>query len=59
MKTKEAIANIMAIISIALFVWFVASWIDIVADNHKANPTHSEWNLITMVVDATDNVKGE
>ena len=56
MKIKEAIANIAAIISIAVFVWFVASWVDICADNHSKNPTHAEWNLIALLVDATDEM---
>ena len=36
-------------IGILFMVWFVASWADVVADNSQPNPTHSDWNLFTIL----------
>ena len=33
---------------ILLIVWFTASYIDIVVDNHLPNPVHHEWNLFVV-----------
>lgn len=30
-------------------VWFVVSWVDIVADNNSGNPVHHEYNLFMMI----------
>lgn len=34
---------------ILLLVWFTASYIDVVIDNHLPNPVHYEWNAFLVM----------
>lgn len=56
---KKTLFNIFVALSVAFSVWFVASWIDIVADNCKPNPQHGDWNMFVMMVDAFDKEEEE
>lgn len=49
---KKTLFNVFVTLSVALSIWFVASWIDIVADNCKPNPQHGKWNMFVLSVDA-------
>lgn len=35
-------------LNLALILWFVASWFDIIADNTKPNPQHYDWNFFVV-----------
>lgn len=48
---KKFITGLMCALSILFWLWFVASWIDIVADNCEPNPVHSEYNLFVLMVE--------
>ena len=32
-----------------LLLWILMSWVDIVADNCKPNPQHSEYNMFVLM----------
>lgn len=51
MEMKKFITGLMCALSILFCLWFVASWIDIVADNCEPNPVHSEYNLFVLMVE--------
>lgn len=34
---------------VALLLWAIISWADIVADNCEPNPQHSEYNLFVLM----------
>ena len=56
MKKFERIAKAVIIIAmVAVFVWFMASWIDVVAHNDLAsNPTNASWNMFKMLIEAAE-----
>lgn len=55
MKTiAKALTTAMSIASILFIVWFVASWVDVIADNTSPNPVHSEYNLFVMMVESAE-----
>lgn len=37
------------IISIALIMWLLVSWVDVVADNTHAGAKHSEYNAFVLL----------
>jgi hypothetical protein len=46
---KKLIANIPALIIAVLIAWIALSWVDVVADNTSAAPTHSPVNFFSMI----------
>lgn len=46
---KKLMKSIICVILVVLAVWFVASWIDIVADNTQPNPQHSKYNMFVLM----------
>ena len=50
----KAITTLLCVVSILFSIWFVWSWVDIVADNCSPNPIHSEYNLFVMMVDSAE-----
>lgn len=49
----KAIKIINAIL-IAVMIWGVASWVDIIADNNEHNPQHADWNLFKIALELTE-----
>ena len=50
MKKFEIIAKAVFVIVLAvLFVWFMASWIDVVAHNTGNGGTDASWNFFKIV----------
>ena len=43
---KSVIKGIIYAVSVLFIAWFILSWVDIVADNIKPNPQHSEYNML-------------
>jgi hypothetical protein len=54
MKLGKMISALMYTVSILLVVWFVWSWVDVIADNGHPNPIHSEYNLFVMMVNSAE-----
>ena len=51
MKKKNignTLLNIAAVLGFLVGIWFVASWVDIVADNCEPNPVHAKWNMFCL-----------
>lgn len=40
--------GILYTVCICIAVWFMISWVDIVADNNLPNPTHSKHNMFVL-----------
>lgn len=49
----KAIRNIVCGLCVALMVWVFASWCDIIADNSKPNPVHSDYNFFVLLTENT------
>jgi hypothetical protein len=49
MIMAKILRNICCLISVLLIIWFVMSWMDIVADNCFPNPVHHPWNMFMML----------
>lgn len=41
--------NTVSIISIAFLIWLGASWLDVIADNTRPDPQHSDLNIFVMI----------
>ena len=48
---KKVITAIAMTLATLMIVYFVASWIDIVADNDSQNPEHHEYNLFVVAAE--------
>lgn len=51
MNMKKFFERTLMAVCAALFIWGFLSWVDVVADNNKPNPTHSEYNLFVIMND--------
>ena len=40
--------KVIRVLSIIFIAWFVFSWADIVSDNNKPNPQHSDINMFEL-----------
>ena len=48
-KQKSTLENILAINGIIVFIWVVASWIDIIIQNVNPNPVYPFWNFFELI----------
>lgn len=59
----KIVKGIVYAVSIALAIWFVASWADIVADNCEPNPVHSKYNMFVLMTkqkeEPVENMDGQ
>lgn len=39
------------IVSAAFLLWWAVSWVDVVSDNLKENPTHSKYNAFVVLAE--------
>lgn len=46
---SKVVKGIIYTVGILIFVWFIASWADIVADNSKPNPQHHPYNMFVLM----------
>lgn len=49
-NVKKFITNMLCIISVIIFIWMVASFLEIISKNTEPNPTYSEANLIVQLI---------
>lgn len=56
---KKMIERVFCVAMVCMMVWFVASWIDIVADNTKPNPYHHDWNAFCLFSDWENSEEAE
>lgn len=49
MKKTSLFDKVLCTIGILFLLWFIASWVDIVADNTAPNPQHGDWNLFVIL----------
>ena len=50
-KIGNALGNIYIIAVIIMVIWLVVSWVDIIADNDKPNPSHSKYNAFVLLTE--------
>lgn len=43
-----------SIVSAAFLLWWVLSWVDVVTDNTRKNPTHSKYNAFVVLVNVME-----
>lgn len=48
MKKRVVLLNIISSIAIIFLLWFLISFIDVIAHNNIANPTYLSWNLFQI-----------
>lgn len=46
---RKVLKGIGYTVCVCLLVWFIASWVDVIADNSTQNPTHSKYNLFVLM----------
>ena len=51
-KLGKIIENAIITIGIAMFIWFLISWAEIVINNDRHEVNDSSWNLIGIFVEA-------
>lgn len=56
---KKVVKGIIYTVSVLFIAWFVLSWADIVADNTKPNPQHSEYNMFVIMTREAEQEKEE
>jgi hypothetical protein len=52
---KKIICNIPGFIVSLFLVWCLLSYIDIVSDNTTDHPVHSDYNIINVLEEVTNN----
>ena len=48
---QKTLTYALCVIPFLLTLWFACSWLDIVSDNCKPNPTHSENNFFIVTTE--------
>ena len=56
MKKSNIVANIVFIISVLLFVWFLLSFVEVTANN-LTTAEYSVWNLFEVGIKFAENIK--
>lgn len=51
-KMKKNLGNMLVTAGIVMMVWLAVSWVDIIADNDRPNPTHSKYNAFVLLIEA-------
>lgn len=46
---RKALKVVLGVCYAVVIIWFIASWVDIVADNSEPNPQHSEYNAFVLM----------
>lgn len=51
----KALNRIITILSVAILLWFGASYIEVASKNTKPNPEYSDWNVFEVLEDWTES----
>lgn len=53
-KAMNVIGKIAVVVVCAVWVWGIASWVEIACKNTKPNPHYSEYNLLVSVIESRE-----
>jgi hypothetical protein len=56
-NAAENIVNGLCILTALFLLWVALSWVDIIADNLKENPEHSNINAFVLLTNYMEEVK--
>lgn len=53
-KAINIVGKIAVVVVCAVWVWGIASWVEIVCKNTEPNPHYSEYNLLVSVIESRE-----